>query len=356
MSVDRFSNVLLDWYDAQGRKLPWRHQERHQDQPDKKPDPYAVWLCEIMAQQTTIAAVIPYWQKFLQRWPDVNALAAADQDDVLHQWAGLGYYARARNLLAAARQIAAQGHFPQTAAQWQQLPGVGPYTAAAIASIVHEEKVPVIDTNIARILSRLFTVDEPWPTSRPLLSDLLLPQIPDQRRGDFAQALMDLGASVCTARQAHCSRCPLQQFCAAHASGTPEKWPTPKPRKVRPIRYGTAWWIEYANKVAFVRRPANGLLGGLLGLPGSSWTQTPGTSLPFDSAWQLSNQSLRHVFTHFELHLDVARTCLHEPRAQLHAQPLHWLERSELLDAGLPSLYLKAVEQVLQMEPITNDQ
>lgn len=343
MPVDHFSPALLDWYDAHGRALPWREARA-------RADPYAVWLAEIMAQQTTVTAVIPYWRKFRARWPTVAALAAAPAAEILQQWAGLGYYARARNLAAAARIIAARGAFPQTAHDWQQLPGVGPYAAAAIAAIAGEDATPVIDTNVARVVARLHCVDVPWPASRRQLQALLAPEIPPVRRGDFAEALMDLGALLCTPTAPDCSNCPLQDWCQAHASGHPQDWPPAPARKPRPIRHGTMWWIACADRIALVRRPAKGLLGGMLALPGSAWQPGDTQALPFAGDWHWAKAPVRHIFTHFELRARLAAIHLTHPPAEIAGTPILWRPRGEVLDAGLPTLYRKLVRLALQME------
>lgn len=348
MPVDHFSASLLDWYDAHGRALPWRTAEC-------RADPYAVWLAEIMAQQTTLAAVIPYWRKFLARWPTVEALAAAPVADILREWAGLGYYARARNLARAAEAMAAQGAFPRTARDWQALPGVGPYAAAAIAAIAFEDAAPVIDTNVARVLARLHMVETPWPASRRRLETLLAPQIPATRRGDFAEALMDLGALVCTPSAPDCGRCPLQRWCQAQASGHPQDWPPAPARKERPLRHGAAWWIECGDQIALVRRPARGMLGGMLALPGSHWQagRAAADALPFAGDWHWATPTVRHVFTHFELRARLASIRIRQRRPSLGDTAILWRPRGEVLDAGLPTLYLKLVKLALQREIAT---
>ncbi len=334
---------LLDWYDRSARTLPWRTPPGTAE----RPDPYAVWLSEIMLQQTTVAAVIPYWQRFRSRWPDVGALAAAPDDAVMHEWAGLGYYARARNLLATARIVAARGGFPTSTQELAKLPGIGPYTAAAIAAIAFAQPVLMLDTNVLRVGARLFAVDQPLPGARPAIQAYMQPLVPSGRPGDFGQALMDLGATICTAATPDCQRCPLQPWCLAHQHGRAEELPRRLPRTARPRRFGSAWWIEHGGQVALVHRPATGLLGGMMGLPGTGWGATPVYELPFPANWQ-TMPTIRHAFTHFELHLALfaVRPAV---RPQLD-QPLIWQPRDRL--DGLPSLYARAVRTILAtMEP-----
>src|SRR5262245_16183266 len=282
---------LMQHYVDNFRRLPWRVEPGC-----APPDPYPVWLSEVMLQQTTVAAVIPRFERFVERWPTIQALAAASDDDILSQWAGLGYYARARNLIACAREIASRGSFPMTSAELRQLPGLGEYTAAAIAAIAFGERVAAVDTNVARVISRLNGLKTP---NRAEIQKLMLDMVPTDRPGDFAQALMDFGATICRPRSPLCAKCPLAQDCAAYASGDPEQFPTARPKRVRPLRRGVAYWIERDGHVWLVRRPAKGLLGGMAALPGSEWSE----HMPAGARRRLGTVS--HVFTHFRLELEV---------------------------------------------------
>jgi A/G-specific adenine glycosylase len=296
-------------------------------------EPYHVWLSEVMLQQTTVAAVTPRFERFLQRWPTVETLAAARDEDVLSEWAGLGYYARARNLIACARQVAARGGFPSTEAELRKLPGIGDYTAAAIAAIAFGRRALVMDTNVERVLARLFGVETPIAESKALLRDLLDRVTPDEGAGDFAQAMMDLGATICRPRAPNCGACPLNAQCIARASGEPERFPTPKRRAVRPVRHGIAHWIERNGCVWLVRRPAKGVLGGMASLPGPAWTA--------ESAHALQPLGhVAHVFTHFRLELTVV------PASSPSGEGW-WQSMDTLEEAGLPTLYKRAAQAVL---------
>lgn len=290
--------LLLAWYDRHARRLAWRAP------PGTPPmDPYRVWLSEIMLQQTTVAAVAGYFDRFTALWPDVHALAAADESQVMAEWAGLGYYARARNLIACARTVAAAGGFPQTRDGLAALPGVGAYTSAAIAAIAFEQPETVVDGNVERVVARLFAVDTPLPAAKRQLTALAATLTPQHRPGDFAQAMMDLGATVCTPRNPACGICPLTQLCAARAAGIAATLPRRAPKAARPLRRGTVWVALDDERVLVERRPAKGLLGGTLAFPTTGWD---GTDLPppADADWQGIGE-VRHVFTHFELRLQV---------------------------------------------------
>ena len=278
-----------------------------------------------MLQQTTVATVIPRFQRFVARWPTIFALAAAPDEDILQEWAGLGYYARARNLIACAREVAALGAFPATASALRNLPGIGDYTAGAIAAIAFGEAAPAVDTNVTRVISRL----NGWraPSQREI-EQSMAETMPADRPGDFVQALMDLGATVCRPKAPRCGTCPLARDCRACANGAPETYPARRLRKVRPVKTGVAWWIERGGHLWLVRRPAKGLLGAMAALPGTDWAPATATG-PRPPA------TVRHVFTHFELELQVARRA--EPVGEGWWQPL-----DELDQAGLPTLYRKA--------------
>jgi A/G-specific adenine glycosylase len=343
MPVDCISGPLLRWYDGNARALPWRHPPGCPDTPD----PYRIWLAEIMLQQTTVAVAGPYWQRFLARWPTVAALAAADDTDVMREWAGLGYYARARNLLAAARAVAAMGGFPETEVGLRALPGVGPYTAAAVAAIAFGERATVVDGNIERVVSRLAAIATPLPGAKPAIATALAPHVPADRPGDFAQALMDLGATICTPRSPRCLLCPLRPACHANAAGTPEAFPVKTPKAARPLKQGLAWWIEHSGDIALVRRPPRGLLGGMLALPGTTWRVGQAPETPFDADWQVLPDPVVHGFTHFELHLGIACARLDRRPAEIDGSPLIWTPRSTVPTAGLPTLFARAAQAAL---------
>ena len=338
---------LLAWYDRHARSLPWRVPPND----GRRPDPYHVWLSEIMLQQTTVAAVGPYFERFLTLWPTVEALAAADDAAVMREWAGLGYYARARNLLAAARQVAGMGAFPATESELRTLPGIGHYTAAAIAAIAFGEVAVVIDGNIERVTSRLFALPDVLPAGRARLAQALSPHVPAKRPGDFAQALMDLGATICTPRKPLCPACPLSDGCAAHMADMPESFPRKAARRPRPLKHGTAWWIEHRGRVALIRRPAKGLLGGMLALPGSEWAEGGGggggNDLPAGPRWRLLEDGVRHGFTHFELELKVAVTELVDLQSLPPGIEPIWTSRMDVGTAGLPTLFARAAELAL---------
>jgi A/G-specific adenine glycosylase len=329
---------LLNWYDRHARALPWRH-------PD--PDPWAVLLSETMLQQTTVATVAPRFPAFLARFPSPEAMAGATEADVLGAWAGLGYYARARNLHAAARTIAAAGAFPRTEAALAALPGVGAYTAAAVSAIAFGARTTVIDANVARVGARLLALAEPMPAGRKALAAGLAPLVPAARPGDFAQALMDLGATICTPRAPRCLACPVRRHCRAAARGTPEAFPGRIPKAARPQRHGHVWWIERNGAVALVRRPRHGLLGGMLGLPGSDWTPVRAPfQPPWPAHWRALDRAVTHGFTHFILTLDI-----HRLKDEVVQPPfpddIVWHPVERLADAGLPTLFRKVADAVL---------
>ena len=323
------ANSLIQHYVDNARRLPWRALPG-----EPPPEPYRVWLSEVMLQQTTVAAVTPRFERFLQRWPTVEALAAARDEDVLSEWAGLGYYARARNLIACAREVAARGGFPTTEAELRKLPGIGEYTAAAIAAIAFGQRALVMDTNVERIVARVNGVEAPIAQSKRLLRRYLDQVTPERDPGDFAQAMMDLGATICRPQAPNCGACPLNSGCVAYASGEPERFPAPKQKSVRPVRHGIAHWIERNDFVWLVRRPAKGMLGGMASLPGSDWTDQPVRAAA-------AVGRVTHVFTHFRLELTVV--AVQAPCGDGWWQPI-----DGLAEAGLPTLYRRAAESVLQ--------
>lgn len=338
------SDRLLGWYRRHARALPWRAPPGSRPAP-----PYRVWLAEVMLQQTTVAAAGPRYQRFLDRFPTIAALAAAPVDDVLAEWAGLGYYARARNLHACAQAVVEMGGFPETEGQLRQLPGVGDYTAAAVAAIAFGEAVVPVDANILRVGSRLFAVDSPPARARGEVRAALAAHVPAAHPGDFAQALMDLGAGICTPRRPDCAVCPLQPDCAAARLGTPEAFPARAPRVQRIARQGTLWWLRHGARVGLVRRPPTGLLGGLLALPGTDWSADGRTDRPPPVAVRAAPiaVSVTHEFTHFPLSLGVMAVQLPTASAALAGEPLIWTPADELESIGLPGLYLKAVRAIL---------
>lgn len=326
MSVDARQSLLC-WYAVDKRRLPWRAEA------GERADPYRVWLSEIMLQQTTVAAVKPYFERFTTKWPDVGALAAADEADVMREWAGLGYYARARNLVACARVVAGDhgGRFPDSEAALLKLPGIGRYTAAAIAAIAFGRRAAVIDGNVERVVSRLYAIATPLPAARAEIRARTDALTPDEGAGDFAQAMMDLGATICTPRRPACAICPLRPHCAAFHEGDPERYPVKPPKAARPRRTGTAFWLEHDGHVLLVRRPASGLLGGMLALP---------TESPAQAKWTDAG-AVDHVFTHFALTMTLS--C-----ARVDARPEGlWWPIERIGEAGLPTLFARLAERGL---------
>ncbi|MBO9581834.1 MAG: A/G-specific adenine glycosylase [Sphingobium sp.] len=342
---------LLRHYRKHARTLPWRSPPG-----TPAPDPYRVWLSEIMLQQTTVAAVIPYFESFTARWPTVEALANADEAELMAAWAGLGYYARARNLLACARTVARdhRGRFPETEDALRTLPGVGAYTAAAIAAIAFGKRAVVVDGNVERVVSRLFAIEAPLPGAKPILRDLAGGITPDEHPGDFAQAMMDLGATICTPRNPACGICPLMDDCAARRQGDPARFPVKAARKARPERRGTAWWVQAEGQVWLVRRPDKGLLGGMRALPTGDWCEGERNDTPpLPGRWQAMG-TVRHVFTHFALDLSVEALVLPvKPDgarlASLLGDGQYWCV-DEIEQAGLPTLFARAAMLVVASE------
>ena len=341
-STTDFADQLLGWYDQNRRSLPWRAEG------SARPDPYLVWLSEIMLQQTTVATVKNRFNRFLATWPTVQALAAADQADVLSAWAGLGYYARARNLHKCARTVAHEldGAFPSTAKALEKLPGVGAYTASAVAAIAFGESVAVVDANVERIISRTERISTPLPGAKKAIYAALEPLVPATRPGDFAQALMDLGASICSPRSPACERCPVQRFCGACGAGDMERYPVKPAIKTRPVRRITAFALLRGDTVLLQRRPERGLLGGTLGLPSTPWQEAddfPGDNTvkahaPLDAAWQEAGTAPRHTFTHFHLETRLLRAHLNE---EISLDGFEWHKNTDALAASLPTVFRK---------------
>ncbi len=292
--------ALLAWYDQHARALPWRVPPQSRD----RPDPYRVWLSEVMLQQTTVAAAGGYFQRFMTRWPDIRALAAAEDSAVMAEWAGLGYYARARNLLKCARIVAARGGFPRNRTALQELPGIGPYTAAAIAAIAFDHPETVVDGNVERVMARLFAVTDPLPGAKPTLTAHAATLTPAERPGDYAQAVMDLGATICTPRRPACGICPIAPACAARAQGIAGELPRKSPKPAKPVRLGLAYVVQRSDGAVLLEaRPTRGLLGGMLGWPCSDWSDDPAPAPPLDATWHRLEAEVRHTFTHFHLRL-----------------------------------------------------
>jgi A/G-specific adenine glycosylase len=332
---------LLSWYDTHARDLPWRVRPKAAA-AGVRADPYRVWLSEVMLQQTTVPHAAPYFLDFTRRWPSVNDLAAAEDGDVMAAWAGLGYYARARNLLACARAVANDhgGVFPDTEEGLRALPGLGPYTAAAVAAIAFDRAANVVDGNVERVMSRLFAVEAPLPDSKPELKRLAEALVRNERPGDWAQALMDLGATVCRPKAPLCDRCPIAEFCAALPTGEPETFPRKVAKADRPHRYGAAFLLTRGGEIALIRRPPKGLLGGMLALPSTDWRAARWSepeviaAAPARAPWRPAGE-VDHGFTHFTLTLSVYR-------AEGEMADAVWTPRGGL--GALPSVFLKAAK------------
>lgn len=347
-SADRKSGDIarlsLRHYDLHARDLPWRKLPGQ-----GLPDPYHVWLSEIMLQQTTVAAVRPYFQKFVETWPDFFALAQADDADVMAAWAGLGYYARARNLVKCARAVAGahDGRLPDNEADLLKLPGIGAYTAAAITAIAFGRRAIVVDANVERVIARLFAISTPLPSGKPLIRHATGVVTPTLRAGDFAQAMMDLGAGLCSVRAPACRLCPLNVHCSSHALGDPEAYPVKATKKPKPKRTGSVYWISRDDKVWLIQRPASGMLGGMRAYPDDHWTARADGSAgpPAPAEWRWLDTRIDHVFTHFSLELRVAVTAwptgLADPGEGI------WWPVNSLDKAGLPTLFNKVTKAVI---------
>ena len=301
------NDALLDWYDTNARPMPWRIPPAD-SRNGVRPDPYHIWLSEVMLQQTTVAAMIRYFLAFQHRWPDVHALANADDADVMGEWAGLGYYARARNLLKCARliSISYNGKFPETEADLLTLPGIGPYTAAAIVAIAFDRQATVLDANVERVISRLYAIAEPLPDSKNILRELAGQLTPPNRSGDYAQAMMDLGATICSQKPA-CEICPIAINCMARKQGIAAELPKKRPKPIKPTRYGIAYMARREDGVILLEtRPEKGLLGGMLALPTTEWTGADAIDTPpLNAKWTTLPTPVKHTFTHFHLLLTV---------------------------------------------------
>ncbi len=337
---------LLVWYDKSRRRLPWR------PLPGQSVDPYRVWLSEIMLQQTTVAAVGPYFQSFVKRWPTMNALAAAPVDEIMSAWSGLGYYSRARNLHACAMRVAAEygGSLPNEEAALKALPGIGPYTAAAIAAIAFGKQTAPVDGNIERVLARLFAVREKLPAAKPMLRSLAQALAPQSRAGDFAQAMMDLGATICTPKSPTCESCPWIRSCAARKSGLERALPARSTKKKRPLRRGTAFVvISGGSEILLRRRPPKGLLGGMHETPMSAWEANfpsdPLCLAPTKSKYRMIEGLVHHTFTHFDLELQVFVSNVNSrQRGSIEGE---WAPINDLAHFALPSVMRKIIEHAL---------
>jgi len=343
-------DLLLDWYAHHARALPWRVGPG-ESRPDDTAWPYRVWLSEIMLQQTTVAAVKPYYAKFIAAWPNVDDLAQAEDAEVMSAWAGLGYYSRARNLVKCAQEVAQRGGFPDTEAELRKLAGIGDYTAAAIAAIAFGQRAVVIDANVERVVARLFAIEEPLPKGRKAIRNVAELVTPIARSGDFAQAMMDLGSSICTSRDPKCLLCPLSDHCSGRLAGAPEGLPVKPAKKAKPQRSGTAYWIEREGpdgaEVWLITRQGTGMLGGMRSFPDDGWSaREDGTGEPpMDGEWQALG-AVSHVFTHASLSLQVMRQC------DVKTPPSDgiWWPVERIEDAGLPTLFAKAARLVIAQD------
>jgi A/G-specific adenine glycosylase len=343
-----FSRDLLAWYDVAHRRLPWRAEA------GEVADPYAVWLSEIMLQQTTVVTVKGYFEAFLKRWPSVSDLAAADLDEVLHAWQGLGYYARARNLHKCARVVADEfeGRFPESEDALIKLPGIGPYTAAAVAAIAFDLKTVPVDGNIERVISRLYAIKEPLPGSKPRIKKLVSAALERERPGDFAQALMDLGATVCTPRSPLCVTCPVSNVCDGYKLGNAAQFPKKAPKKPKPTRRGVVFWVVRGDGAVLIRRrPEKGLLGGMMEFPSTDWNEMPWTEeaalkyTPIEApSWRRLSGTVRHTFTHFHLELVVLVGVMDK----LGTEPGIWCPVERLPDFALPTVMKKVVNLAVE--------
>jgi A/G-specific adenine glycosylase len=339
---------LLAWYDKNRRVLPWRAL------PGETPDPYRVWLSEVMLQQTTVAAVDKYFRKFVERWPDVGALATASLDEVRAAWAGLGYYSRAANLHRTARIVAntRAGRFPTDAAGLRELPGIGAYTAGAIAAIAFDAREAAVDANAERVIARFFAVETPLPKGKPELANLTRTLVPPKRAGDFAQGLMDLGALICTPRRPTCGKCPWADGCRGRAGGNPESYPRKSAERARPLKRGAAFVARDATgAVLLVKRPERGLLGGMLQPPLGPWAKDfPNAAeailqAPFRAEWKRRAGFVKHGFTHFELEIEVYRAEL----KRRNGFDGIWVEPRDLGSVALPTVMRKIIVHALEI-------
>jgi A/G-specific adenine glycosylase len=335
--------ALLAWYDSQGRSLPWRIR------PDARragqlADPYAIWLSEIMLQQTTVPHATPYWHRFLELWPTVEALAGASRDDVMREWAGLGYYARARNLHACARIVSTElsGRFPDTLAALQALPGIGDYTSNAILAAAFDKPASVVDGNVERVITRFYRVMTQLPRAKSEIRKLALGLADPDRSGDYAQAIMDLGATVCTPKSPNCGSCPWMDRCRAYRKGDVLSFPRKASKKSRPVRRGIAWVVRRKDETWLRRRADSGLLGGMMEVPSTEWIEAePVFTPPFSADWA-DHGEIKHVFTHFELRLSVREA---EAEDGWTPESGQWASLEEMPNQALPSVMRKVIDR-----------
>jgi A/G-specific adenine glycosylase len=351
--------ALLGWYDVHRRELPWRAR------PGEKPDPYRVWLSEIMLQQTTVATVRPYYSRFLARWPTLTALAGASLDEILAAWSGLGYYARARNLHRAAKTVVAEyrGVFPSAAANLRQLPGVGAYTAGAIAAIAFDEREAAMDANAERVIARFFAIREPMPAAKAAVRRAGQSLVPKARPGDFAQALMDLGASVCTPRQPVCGSCPWEPACRGRHLGIAADLPTREAERKRPLKRGAAFVArDSTGAVLLVRRPTNGLLGAMMQPPLGPWTDRfpcadeAFRQAPFSASWTKRPGVVTHGFTHFELEIEAYYAELSRRHALTLGAEHLWVKPGQMDEVALPTVMRKIIVHALKDAKVASAQ
>ncbi|PZQ43969.1 MAG: A/G-specific adenine glycosylase [Micavibrio aeruginosavorus] len=346
-NVENFRRDLLGWYDSHRRVLPWRAL------PGQTADPYHVWLSEVMLQQTTVPAVIPYFLKFLSKWPTVKDLAAAPSQEVMENWAGLGYYARARNLHKCAQYVANElnGIFPDTQDALKKLPGIGDYTSAAIAAIAFNKPANVVDGNVERVMARIFAVADPVPVSKPRLKSLAeqMAKGETERPGDYAQALMDLGAVICSPPSPKCTLCPVLSYCDGKAQGIAASLPTRSAKAAKPQKHGYIYWItEPRGRILFEKRADKGMLGGTIGLPTSSWVETTHERPHLSSGGKrkATKVQVRHSFTHFDLALDGFAVSLSAPTLPEGGE-YFWATREEAARLGIPTIFKKALKQFI---------
>ncbi len=345
---------LLKWYDRHARRLPWRVSPE-----DRKlgeiPDPYRIWLSEVMLQQTTVAAVKDYFEKFTNAWPSVEDLAAADEEDVMKAWAGLGYYSRARNLKKCADTVARDhgGRFPEAEDALLKLPGIGPYTAAAIATIAFDRHAAVVDGNVERVLTRLTQIETPLPEAKSQIKDVMATLTPHDRPGDFAQAVMDLGATICTPKRPACGLCPWMSDCKVQNSSLAEALPRKAPKKEKPTRYGAAFVAvdRESGAILLRRRPPKGLLGGMTEVPGTDWSEAFDVSgaqehVPFPSEWRICAGVVKHTFTHFHLRLTVLRAYAPQDILRM-VEGTWWSPPAALDEEALPTVMRKVLSAAL---------
>ncbi|WP_434053262.1 MAG: A/G-specific adenine glycosylase [Roseibium sp.] len=354
MTNASLSQSLLKWYDRHARRLPWRVSPEDR-RLGEVPDPYRIWLSEVMLQQTTVAAVKDYFEKFTKTWPRVEDLAAAEEEDVMKAWAGLGYYSRARNLKKCAEAIAHkhEGRFPETEDALLDLPGIGPYTAAAIATIAFDRHAAVVDGNVERVLSRLRQIETPLPAAKTEIRQEMAALTPEDRPGDFAQAVMDLGATICTPRRPACGLCPWMAECHVQNSSIAETLPRKAPKKEKPTRFGAAFVAvdKSTGAVLLRRRAPRGLLGGMTEVPGTDWSETfdVATALeaaPFQDTWQVCTGDVRHTFTHFHLRLQVFKADTTTSAAES-VDGAWWSPADALAEEALPTVMRKVLAVAL---------